>query len=49
MPNTAIVKRSPGRASRVSTTRFGALKPATTGPPESPSACGSSPFTQTSA
>jgi hypothetical protein len=49
MPKTAITKRSPGRASRVRTTRFGALNPATTGPPVSPSACGIEPFTHISA
>jgi hypothetical protein len=49
MPNMAIVKVWPGRASVVSTTRFGALKPATTAPPSSPSAFGSTPLTHTSA
>ena len=34
MPNTASWNVSPGRASRVSTTRLGALKPATTWPPD---------------
>ena len=49
MPKTAIWKRWPGRASRVSTTRLGALKPATTWPPPSPSWWGSAPSTHTSA
>jgi hypothetical protein len=33
MPKTASWKRCPGCASRVSTTRLGALKPFTTWPP----------------
>ena len=49
MPNTASWKLSPGRASRVSTTRLGALKPPTTWPPVSPSATGNAPSTHTSA
>src|SRR5258706_146011 len=49
MPKTAMEKVSPALASRVSTTRLGALKPPTARPPVSPIATGSSPFTHTSA
>ena len=49
MPKTAIWKRWPGRASRVTTTRFGALKPADDAAAGWPSTSGSEPSTQTSA
>ena len=46
---TAISWLSPGRASRVSTTRFGALKPRATPPVVCPSTTGSFPSSHTSA
>ena len=49
MPNTASWIRWPGRASRVSTTRLGALNPFTSWPPVWPSTSGSWPSTHTSA
>ena len=48
-PKIASWNLWPGRASRVSTTRFGALKPFTSWPPVCPSTTGSCPFTHTSA
>jgi hypothetical protein len=48
-PKTAMLKLCPGRASRVSTTRLGALNPLTTRPPGAPSTAPSAPSTHTSA
>ena len=48
-PKIASWIRWPGRASRVSTTRFGALNPLTSAPPVCPSTRGSLPSTHISA
>ncbi len=49
IPNTASWICWPGRMSRPTTTRLGALKPLITGPPGWPSTSGNVPSTHTSA